>query len=89
MKIAIACDHGAYDNKEQLKRKLIQEGYEIEDFGCFSADSVDYPKMAYPCAKAVLIGELFCAAPESGSALSPTRFAASAALTSMIRKAPV
>ena len=43
MKIAIACDHGAYDNKEQLKRKLIQEGYEIEDFGCFSADSVDYP----------------------------------------------
>ena len=56
MKIAIACDHGAYDNKEQLKRKLMQEGYEIEDFGCFSADSVDYPKMAYPCAKAVSEG---------------------------------
>lgn len=57
MKIAMACDHGAYKNKEALKAKLIQEGYEVEDFGCFSEESIDYPKVAYPCAKAVAEGK--------------------------------
>ena len=57
MKIAMACDHGAFENKEALKAKLIQEGYEVEDFGCFSADSIDYPEVAYPCAKAVAEGK--------------------------------
>ena len=57
MKIAMACDHGAYKNKEALKTKLIQKGYEIEDFGCFSENSIDYPEVAYPCAKAVAEGK--------------------------------
>ena len=53
MKIALACDHGGFDYKEKLKAVLLEEGYEVTDFGCMSADSVDYPEMAYPCAKAV------------------------------------
>ncbi|MBE6108370.1 MAG: ribose 5-phosphate isomerase B [Erysipelotrichaceae bacterium] len=53
MKIALACDHGGFDYKEKLKSVLLSEGYEVSDFGCYSADSVDYPEMAYPCAKAV------------------------------------
>ncbi len=53
MKIALACDHGGFDYKEKLKSVLLSEGYEVKDFGCYSADSVDYPDMAYPCAKAV------------------------------------
>ena len=57
MKIAIACDHGAYNNKEALKAKLISEGHEVKDYGCFSEDSVDYPEVVYPCAKAVADGE--------------------------------
>lgn len=57
MKIALACDHGGFDYKEKLKSVLMSEGYEVKDFGCYSSDSVDYPDMAYPCAKAVASGE--------------------------------
>lgn len=57
MKIALACDHGGFDYKETLKATLLKEGYEVKDFGCYSAESVDYPEMAYPCAKAVSNGE--------------------------------
>ena len=57
MKVALACDHGGFDYKEKLKAVLVSEGYEVTDFGCYSAASVDYPEMAYPCAKAVSKGE--------------------------------
>ena len=53
MNVALACDHGGFDYKEKLKAVLVSEGYEVTDFGCYSAASVDYPEMAYPCAKAV------------------------------------
>lgn len=53
MKIAMACDHGGFDYKEKLKSVLLAEGYEVVDYGCHSSASVDYPDMAYPCAKAV------------------------------------
>lgn len=58
MKIALACDHGGFNYKEKLKSVLLSEGYEVKDFGCYSADSVDYPDMAYPCAKAVSAQEV-------------------------------
>ena len=35
MKIALACDHGAYDLKETIKAHLTEKGYEVKDFGCF------------------------------------------------------
>lgn len=57
MKVALACDHGGFDYKEKLKTVLVSEGYEVTDFGCYSTASVDYPEMAYPCAKAVSNGE--------------------------------
>ncbi len=53
MKIGIACDHGAYAYKEVLKKHLLDKGYEVEDFGCHSPNSVDYPDYAYPCAVSV------------------------------------
>jgi ribose 5-phosphate isomerase B len=56
MKIAIACDHGAYDYKETLKAMLLAEGYEVEDCGCHSTDSVDYPDYANAAAKLVAAG---------------------------------
>ena len=43
MKIAIACDHGAFDYKETIKEMLIEEGHEVIDCGCNGTDSVDYP----------------------------------------------
>lgn len=51
--LAMGSDHGGYAMKEFLKQKLIDQGYEIKDFGTFSEDSVDYPDMIHPVAKAV------------------------------------
>lgn len=52
-KISIACDHGAYEHKEAVKSFLITEGYDVIDFGSHSEESVDYPDVIYPAAKAV------------------------------------
>ena len=57
MKIAIACDHGAFEYKEMIRKMLEQEGYEVKDFGTYSDASVDYPDYALPCAQAVARGE--------------------------------
>mgnify|MGYP003340789752 CR=1 FL=1 len=55
--IAIACDHGAYDLKEAIKKHLEQRGLEYRDFGCYDKSSCDYPDFAGPAAKAVASGE--------------------------------
>lgn len=52
-KIAIASDHAGYFLKEKIKKFLINEKYEIKDFGSFSEESVDYPDYAHPLADAV------------------------------------
>ena len=56
MKIAVACDHGAYDLKQTVVAHLTKKGYEVVDFGCHSKDSCDYPDFAGPAAKAVAKG---------------------------------
>ena len=56
-KIAMGCDHGAYELKEGLKKHLLEQGYLVQDFGCFSKDSMDYPDTALPAAEAVAKGE--------------------------------
>ena len=57
MKIAMACDHGGFALKEDLRAWLTEQGYEIEDFGCHSTESCDYPDFAGPAAKAVAAGQ--------------------------------
>src|SRR5690606_29196237 len=52
-KIAIGGDHAGYYYKEDLRKSLQEKGYEIKDFGTFSADSADYPDIAHPVANAV------------------------------------
>ena len=51
--IAIAGDHAGFELKKFLKNKLSEEGYRLEDFGTFTADSVDYPDVIHPLAKAI------------------------------------
>ena len=53
MKLSIAADHGAFELKESIKKHLDEKGIEYEDFGCYSKESVDYPKFAYKAARAV------------------------------------
>ena len=57
MKIAIASDHGGFDLKEQVKVWLQEMGHEVEDFGCHSTDSCDYPDFGAAAARAVASGQ--------------------------------
>ena len=51
MKIAIGCDHAAFDEKNNLITHLENKNFLVKDFGCFSNDSVDYPDYARLVAK--------------------------------------
>lgn len=53
MKIAIGCDHAAFQLKEKLKSYLSSKGYEVEDHGCYSEERADYPDFAHAVATAV------------------------------------
>lgn len=57
MKIAVAADHGGFELKELLVPFMRELGHEVEDKGCFSSESVDYPDFAIPAAEAVSKGE--------------------------------
>lgn len=57
MKIAIGCDHGALELKNTLIAHLKKKGFEIQDFGTYTADSCDYPDFAVPAAQAVANGD--------------------------------
>jgi len=52
-KLAIGGDHAGFEMKEKLTALLKSQGYEVKDFGTYSADSVDYPDFAHPVASAV------------------------------------
>jgi ribose 5-phosphate isomerase B len=48
MRIAIGSDHAGFELKAKLIEYLTnKEGILVEDFGCFSTDSVDYPDFAH------------------------------------------
>ena len=53
MKIAIGCDHGAYEYKEALLKDLKEQGHDVKDFGCYDEKSVDYPDYSVLVANAV------------------------------------
>ncbi|MBT2556480.1 ribose 5-phosphate isomerase B [Hymenobacter sp. ISL-91] len=57
MKLAIGSDHAGFDYKQMLLQWLRDNGYEVQDFGTHSADSVDYPDYVHPLATAVEGGE--------------------------------
>lgn len=57
MKIALGSDHGGFALKESIKKHLTEQGYEVEDFGTHSLESVDYPKYALKAAIAVSKGQ--------------------------------
>lgn len=54
--ILIASDHAGFHQKEFLKEKLLAEGYQVEDAGCHSDSSVNYPDFAFLVAKKIQEG---------------------------------
>lgn len=53
MKIAIGCDHGGFQLKNDIIAFLKENGYEVKDFGTYSEESCDYPDYAIKVAEAV------------------------------------
>ncbi|MEO5378471.1 MAG: ribose 5-phosphate isomerase B [Magnetococcus sp. DMHC-6] len=59
MKIALACDHGAFELKNVLVKKLsVLEGLTVVDMGIFEPISVDYPDLAKKLCQAILAQEV-------------------------------
>lgn len=53
MKIAIGADHAGFEYKQKIVQHLTDKGLEVQDYGTFSTDSVDFPDFAHPTAEAV------------------------------------
>lgn len=56
MHIAIGADHAGYALKEEILWTLRDEGHEVDDFGAYSPEPVDYPKFAKEVGEAVRDG---------------------------------
>ena len=54
--IAVGCDHGGYDLKQEILRYLEEQNIEYADYGCYSRESVDYPVYARKVAEEVKDG---------------------------------
>lgn len=49
----LGCDHAGFADKEKLRHYLADRGVSFEDFGAFSAEPTDFPRLAKQVAKAV------------------------------------
>ncbi len=72
--IPIGCDHAGFQLKEKIISHLINKGYEIEDFGCYSEESIDYPDFGHLVASKVeenegVLGVIICG---SGNGINMT-----------------
>ena len=57
MRIAVGCDHRGLELKQSIIKLLAEAGHSYEDFGCHTAESVDYPDIAKEVAEAVAKGD--------------------------------
>ena len=55
--VAIGSDHGAYSQKEGLKKYLETVGYRVVDVGCRATEKVDYPDIAVAVCRRVVSGD--------------------------------
>jgi len=57
MRIAIGCDHRGLDLKQSIMKQITEMGHSYEDFGGYTANSVDYPDIAQKVAERVAGGD--------------------------------
>jgi ribose 5-phosphate isomerase B len=72
--IPIGCDHAGFELKTKIINYLEKKGYEINDKGCYSPESIDYPDFAHPVSEYVenhknTLGVLLCG---SGNGINMT-----------------
>ncbi|WP_422485115.1 ribose 5-phosphate isomerase B [Gudongella sp. DL1XJH-153] len=58
MIIGIGSDHAGFDLKEEMKKFMEENGYEVRDFGTNNKESVDYPDFGRSVGEAVAAGEI-------------------------------
>ena len=51
--LAIGCDHGGFELKQEIQKHLDERGIAYKDFGCYDTDSVDYPVYAKEVCRAI------------------------------------
>jgi ribose 5-phosphate isomerase B len=56
-RIAIGSDHAGYDLKQHLVTMLLVQGYEVDDQGTYSTESVDYPEICAGVGRTVRDGD--------------------------------
>lgn len=54
--LALGCDHGGYELKQEIIKYLQEKNIEFIDFGCDSTASVDYPEYARKVGTAIIEG---------------------------------
>ena len=68
-RIVVGSDHGGLELKRQLCESLSRWGWEVDDIGCATTQSVDYPDFAATVGRRVAAGGanlgLLTAAPAS------------------------
>lgn len=72
--IPIGADHAGFSLKGKIVQFLESKGYKVQDFGCFSEESIDYPDFAHPVAEMIeentgMLGILICG---SGNGINMT-----------------
>ena len=76
--LIIGTDHGGFELKEAVVAHLKSNGYDVEDIGCYSTESVDYPDYANRVARAVVSGEkdlgILCCTTGIGMSVAANRF---------------
>ena len=58
MKISIGCDHAGFDVAKTIISFLNDSGYEVDNQGCHSSESVDYPIFGKKVAQSILEGKV-------------------------------
>ena len=76
--LIIGTDHGGFELKEAVVAHLKSGGYDVEDIGSYSTESVDYPDYAAEVASAVATGKkdfgILCCTTGIGMAIAANRF---------------
>ena len=72
--IPIGADHAGFELKNSIIKFLSNKGFELEDFGCYSEESIDYPDYGHPVAAQVeerenVLGIIICG---SGNGINMT-----------------
>jgi len=60
MKISVASDHAGYELKRYVIECLVDKGFEIEDFGAYDANPVDYIDTGLSAVQDVVLGRSDC-----------------------------